>query len=234
MKKLIIIGFIAVFGVSCIHLQKNEPETDPATVDQKIDTLKAELLEENTRFKNELEYDLKRTIRNEIIPELREISTYSNNMLRSQKNIKKKVFKKTLVGRVEWISTVNPEVKFRARVDSGAQTNSMHAEDIKEIVQDGKEYVEFTTIDDQGTKYRFLREIVKETRVKSTSGHTESRYVVKMDVMFGQKKITTNVNLNNRKILRHNFLIGRNLLLGNYIIDVSQSRLLGIEEDEKN
>lgn len=230
--KFLIFGLLTVLGVSCIHLKKDEPE--PVTVDQKLEDLKTELMQEHTRFKKELEFDLKRTIRNEIIPELREISTYSHNLLRSQKNIKKKVFKKTVIGRVEWISTVNPEVKFRARVDSGAQTNSMHAENIKEIIQDGKEYVEFTTVDDQGTKFRILREVIKKTKVKSTSGHTESRYVIQMDVMFGQKKITTNVNLNNRKALRHNFLVGRNLLLGNYIIDVSQSRLLGIEEDEKN
>ena len=39
--------------------------------------------------------------------------------------------------------------------------------------------------------------------------------------------IKTNVNLNDRNNLKHRFLIGRNLLIGDYIVDVSQSRLLG-------
>lgn len=197
--------------------------TAPADLTQ----FKEELRAENEVFQKELETKLARTIRNEIIPELREISTYSNNILRKQKKIKSKVFKKTVIGRVEWISTVNPEINFRARVDTGAQTCSIHAENIKEIERDGKQYVEFTTTGDDGVRQTFLKEVIKMTLVKSTTGKSEKRFVIRLDFIFGGQKVTANVNLNDREHLRHNFLIGRNLLLGNYIVDVSQSRLLG-------
>lgn len=204
------------------------------SLDEKLASFKEDFRQEQQDYQKQLEANLQRTIRNEIIPELREISTYSHNMLKRQKVIKEKALQKTVVGRVEWVKTINPEAAFRARVDSGAQTNSMHAENIKEVSRDGKDYVEFTSVDDEGAKHRFLREVLKKVKVKSTSGHSEDRYVVKMDLVFGGKRVTTNVNLNDRESLKHNFLIGRNLLLGNYIVDVSQSRLLGKEKDEQN
>jgi len=196
--------------------------------------LKEELKKENALFQHSLEADIKSTIRSEIIPELREVTTHSSNLLRVQKSLKEKVYKKTVIGRVEWISIVDPLVHYRARVDTGAQTNSIHAEDIKEVKKDGKDYVEFTTYGEDGAKRRFLKEVVKKSRVKSTSGASAARYVVQLELNFGGKTIKSNVNLNNRKVLRHNFLIGRNLLLGEYIIDVSQSRLLGSPTDDKN
>lgn len=200
----------------------------PQEVQLSAEEVKQQILEDNEKFRSELQKELVMTIRNEILPEVREVSTYSSNVLhRQQKALKDKVFTKTVIGRVEWISVINPEAKFRARVDTGAQTCSLHAENIVEKEIDGKQYVEFSTEDDTGTKHTFLKEVVKRTIVKSTSGSSERRYVIRLDFDFGGEKITANVNLNNRKTLRHNFLIGRNLLLGNYIVDVSQSRLLG-------
>ena len=215
---------------SCALLDERYVKRDLA----RLNSFKKELRQENQAFKSALESDIKRTIRNEIIPELREVTTHSYNILRSQKKLKEKVYEKTVIGRVEWISTVDPEVHFRARVDTGAQTNSIHAEDVKEVLKDGKNYVEFTTYGEDGVRNRFLKEIIKKSKVKNTSGETETRYVVTLEVLFGGKKIKTNVNLNNRISLRHNFLVGRNLLLGQYVIDVSQSRLLGTPKNEKD
>ncbi len=197
--------------------------------DTKFEQIREDIKNDNEAFQKQLESRIKLTIRNEIMPEMRELSTYSKNLQirKTQNNIKDKVFKKTVIGRVEWIKTIDPEVRFRARVDTGAQTNSMHAESIKEIERDGAKYVEFTTAGADGKKITLLKKVLKETKVKSTSGVSSKRYVVQMEVILGGKKLSTNINLNNRKALRHNFLIGRNLLLGNFIIDVSQSRLLG-------
>lgn len=186
-------------------------------VQQEIEQARAEISE-----------DVTLTIRNEIMPELREIQLGSKKLkTRNQQTLKKKVFKKIVIGRVEWITSVSPEVSFRARIDTGAQTCSIHAEKISEKNIDGEKHVEFTTLDEEGKPHRYLKKVVEMSRVKGTSGIVESRYVVKMTLMFGKRELDVNVNLNNRKNLRHRFLVGRNLLLGDYIVDVSQSRLLG-------
>lgn len=221
---LLVLSSLLFLNIACQTLRN--PNPDPVMLD--ADQVKEQIAEDNQKFRDDLHKELVKTIRNEILPELREVSTYSSNILtRQQKELKDKVFKKTVIGRVEWISVINPEARFMARVDTGAQTCSIHAENIVEKEIEGKKYVEFSTEDDTGVRHTFLKEIVKRTIVKSTSGSSERRYVIRLDFDFGGEKISANVNLNNRRTLRHNFLIGRNLLLGHYIVDVSQSRLLG-------
>lgn len=147
-----------------------------------------------------------------------------------QKKVKKEALKKLVIGRVEWIGTLSPKIEFRARIDTGAQSCSMHAENIIEKQIEGERYVEFTTLDEEGKAFTFLKKVVKTSMVKGTSGVAEKRYVVKMQLSFGKKQPIVNVNLNNRKNLKHRFLVGRNLLLRDYIVDVTQSRLLGGKE----
>lgn len=210
-------------STACSHLgleNKKEPKPDP------LEVLKTELREENEVFHRNLEEKLSRVIRNEIMPELREISVYSRKTMRKQNEIKSEALQKIIIGRVEWIQTTDPEVKFRARIDTGAQTNSIHAEKIKEVSKEGVPYVEFVTVDEEGERHTFLKKIVKTTVVKSTSGNSVKRYVIRLDLLFGGRQISTNVNLNDRTHLKHKFLVGRNLMLGDYIVDVSQSRLL--------
>lgn len=206
---------------ACAHLQqKKEPEVDP------IEVLRSDLKEENEVLKRNLEEKLSRMIRNEIVPELREINIYSRRAIKKQNDLKSEALQKIIIGRVEWVKTIDPEILFRARIDTGAQTCSIHAEKIKEVSKEGVPHVEFVTIDENGERHTLLKKIVKTTVVKSTSGNSEKRYVIRLDILFGDRQISTNVNLNDRTHLKHNFLVGRNLLLGDYIVDVSQSRLL--------
>ncbi len=222
MSKLISRLCIILLSVSaCTHLQKKkEPEVDP------MEVLRTDLREENEVLKRNLEEKLSRMIRNEIVPELREINIYSRRAIKKQNDLKSEALEKVIIGRVEWIKITDPEVFFRARIDTGAQTCSIHAEKIKEVSKEGVPYVEFVTIDENGERHTLLKKIVKTTVVKSTSGNSEKRYVIRLDMLFGERQISTNVNLNDRTHLKHNFLVGRNLLLGDYIVDVSQSRLL--------
>lgn len=201
-------------------------ETPPLTEERVKEITRAQSKEVIEELRKDVLDSIKQTIRNEIVPEVREISLLSKRVRRKQSKAKGEALNKTIIGRVEWINTTNPKVSFRARVDTGAQTCSMHAESIVEKEMNGKQYVEFTTTDDDGNKYVFLKEVIKETKVKSTSGKSEKRYVVKMSLSFGGKEVIVNVNLNDRSSLKHNFLIGRNLLMGEYIVDVSQSRLM--------
>ncbi len=147
-----------------------------------------------------------------------------------QKKVKKEALKKIVVGRVEWIGITSPKIEFIARIDTGAQSCSMHAEKISEKKIEGERYVEFTTLDDEGKAYTLLKKVVKTSMVKGTSGVAEKRYVVKIPLKFGRKNPVVNVNLNDRRNIKHRFLVGRNLLLKDYVVDVTQSRLLGDKE----
>lgn len=178
-------------------------------------------------FYNEISNRIYLRIRREILPEIRELSLLSHKVRKKNVQLKGKMVEKLIVGRVEWIEIENPSIKFKARVDTGAQTNSIHAEDIAEKQIEGETYVEFNTLDFDGNKHKLLRKVIKKSKVKGTSGVAGYRYVVSLNLIFGDRKIESNANLNDRSNLRHKFLVGRNLLIGDYIVDVSQSRVLG-------
>lgn len=153
--------------------------------------------------------------------------TFSKNILKKQKKVKKSIKNKTVIGRIENIKLDSTGFALKARIDTGAKTCSMHAENIVEKEVEGKKYIQFTSENTEGKKQSFYKEIVKKQRVRSSNGEASDRYVIKMAVEMGGRIHEVSVNLNDREDLRYNFLVGRNLLMGEYVVDVSQTRLLG-------
>jgi len=195
---------------------------------QKVESFSSEQLEQ-------LRSEIKKAVQETRQPREKTVETVEVSPIEikkkiKQKKVKKEALKKIVIGRVEWIGTLSPKIEFRARIDTGAQSCSMHAEKVVEKEIEGERYVEFTTLDEEGNPFTFLKKVVKTSMVKGTSGVAEKRYVVKMQLSFGKKQPVVNVNLNDRRNLKHRFLVGRNLLLKDYIVDVTQSRLLGGKE----
>jgi hypothetical protein len=220
MKFLLIITLLASFGCQQRPVKDDEILVEVKQLLKELNECQNTLAEERTE-------NIRKVIRNEILPEVREIKLYSNKVIRNQITHKNEAIKKILIGRVEWIETEDGKARFKARVDTGAQTNSIHAVNINEKSIDGIDYVEFDTVDADFKKVSFIEKVVKKTAVKNTMGISQNRYVIQMAFKFGDRTLKTNVNLNDRSNLKHKFLIGRNLLIGEYLVDVSQSRLLG-------
>lgn len=134
---------------------------------------------------------------------------------------------KVLVGRIEWIQIPELKLKFRARVDTGAKTNSMHAVNIEEVDQRGELFIKFQSVDMEGKPIELLRKVDTTQRVSNTSGGITKRYVIKEKIKIGNIELETLVNLNDRTGMEYKFLIGRNLLLGRFLVDVARSHVLG-------
>lgn len=175
----------------------------------------------------ELNNDIRKIIQSELLPELKGLNYVPKELRKNQTQAKKKAVKKIILGRIEWVTIGSKNLRIKARVDTGAQTSSVHAENIIEKTIDGKKYVQFESFDSNKKKYIFLEEVIKRSTVRNSDGGTSRRYVIKVKITIGTNEHDISVNLNNREDLKYNFLIGRNLLMGNYIVDVSQSRLLG-------
>lgn len=102
-----------------------------------------------------------------------------------------------------------------ARIDSGARTSSIW----------GK-----ATVDDQGqlrvvffgqdTVYTFGD--YSKMVVASSTGHTETRYTIKLVVRIAGRRIKATFTIANRSTQVYPVLIGRNVLRGKFIIDVKQ------------
>lgn len=134
---------------------------------------------------------------------------------------------KVLIGRVEWVELPELKLKHKARIDSGAKTTSLHAVNIEEVEQRGELFVKFQTLDIDGKKVDLLRKVDTTQRVSNTAGQISKRYVIKEKVKMGSIEREILINLNDRSGMDYKFLVGRNLLLGRFIVDVARSHVLG-------
>ena len=114
-----------------------------------------------------------------------------------------------------------------ARVDTGAETTSVHAENIQLVEKDGKRYVQFTLLDPASGKPVALEErLRRKVLIKQSAGDPERRYVVRMWLTLGETRSRVDVTLSDRDFLDYPLLIGRNFLIDTMIVDVSQQHLL--------
>lgn len=120
---------------------------------------------------------------------------------------------KTTIGSEEFISL--PELDLNtvhARVDTGAAISSLGVKWIEE--EDGiiscllpnKKVVTFDSY--------------KKKVIKSSFGHTEERYVVKLLINVLGRKVRTEFTLADRSKMKFPVLLGRKLLKGKFIVDV--------------
>jgi len=133
---------------------------------------------------------------------------------------------KPIVGRVEWVEFPNWKLKLRARVDTGAKSCSIHAINIERVTENGEVYVLFDTFVDE-KPVRLKSKFVKEAKVTNTSGVSETRIIISEVMKMGKYKEEVIINLNDRTNLTYPILIGRNYLMGKFLVDVSLSHALG-------
>lgn len=134
---------------------------------------------------------------------------------------------KIMIGRVEWVELPDLKLKFRARIDTGAKTTSVHAFGVEEFQRDGETWVKFRTKDTQGREQALERKVESAQKVLNAGGNSSRRYVVREKVKLGSVVRDIAVNLNDRDKMDYKFLVGRNFLLGHFTVDVARSHVTG-------
>lgn len=134
---------------------------------------------------------------------------------------------KPIIGRVEWVEFPNWKLKFRARIDTGAKTCSIHAMNVERLTENGEVFVAFDTLQEDGKTLRLKSKFISETKVTSTSGQYENRVIIKEVLKLGKVQEEVKITLNDRSNLTYPFLVGRNFLMGKFLVDVSLSHALG-------
>jgi len=134
---------------------------------------------------------------------------------------------KTMVGRIEWVQLPDLKLRFRSRIDTGAKTTSLHAFDIKEEMRDGLLWVRFKTKDEEGKEVELTRKVESVQKVANAGGASTKRYVIREKIKLGPQEKEISLNLNDREKMNYKFLVGRNLLLGLFTVDVARSHVLG-------
>ncbi|UJP11103.1 RimK/LysX family protein [Microbacterium sp. KUDC0406] len=137
----------------------------------------------------------------------------------------------TLTGWREWIGLPDLGVEWiKAKIDTGARTSSLHAFDVEEFRRDGADWVRFRVNPWQDTSAdAVLAECPVHDRreVRSSSGHAETRLVVRLRVRLVDHEVTAEVTLTNRDEMGFRMLIGREALRRGYVVDPARSFLGG-------
>ena len=132
---------------------------------------------------------------------------------------------KMIIGEVENVRLVPPNIVLKARIDTGAQTTSIDARDITPFERDGKQWVRFVCMD--GKKEHTLeRKVVKIVQIKRHGKAAQDRYVINMRIILGNVSQLIHVNINDREAYSYPVLIGRNFLRDYFIVDVAKKHQL--------
>lgn len=115
-----------------------------------------------------------------------------------------------------------------ARVDTGATTSSIDARSIRRFERDGEEWVRFTVKDrDSEATIKLEKPVYRIARIEK-HGPDEKRYVVRLSLTLGeQAPVDAEFTLISRRQFNYPVLLGRNILEGAYMVDVSTEFELG-------
>lgn len=118
--------------------------------------------------------------------------------------------------------------KLQAKLDTGALTSSIHAEDKELFERDGKKWVRFVITDPavkKPTRTRIEAPLVRIAKIKEPGGESVAREVVQLGFQLGERKLRGEFTLNNRSNMLAPILIGRKMIKTIGWVDPSRTHL---------
>ena len=126
---------------------------------------------------------------------------------------------KLTVGWIERVALASDGVVIAAKLDTGADTSSLHATGIRAFARDGADWVAFEVVGQNGVKVGFERQVVRVARVRRASGGVQKRPTILMGVCLGKVYRVTEVNLTDRTGFNYEMLLGRSFLADHFAVD---------------
>lgn len=144
--------------------------------------------------------------------------------MRAQKQMIDKV-----LGFIEAVELPGLGIECDAKVDTGAATSSIHADQIEEFERKG------TTESEQWVRFHVFfnkqsaridqtceARLVEQRVITSSNGHSSKRYIIETDINVGGLSFTTEISLSHRGSMKYPMLIGRKAIKGRFVVDVSR------------
>ena len=128
----------------------------------------------------------------------------------------------------EHVTVEGVEEKLLAKLDTGALTSSIHAEEKELFERDGKKWVRFIVSDPNiknPVKTRIEAPLVRVARIKEPNAESQMREVVRLSYQLGERKLRGEFTLNNRSNMNAPVLIGRNCLKNLGWVDPGRTHL---------
>ena len=118
----------------------------------------------------------------------------------------------------------------RAKIDTGARTSAVHVENVEALPGNR---VRFEVVHQRGDANSWVpveAEIVRESRVRPSTGRRQCRYVVATTLRLGPVEKTIELSLVSRKKMLCRLLLGRTALDDGFLVDPGRTHILGVPE----
>jgi len=139
---------------------------------------------------------------------------------------------KSIFGWVERVLVGTSRLEMTAKLDTGAETSSLHATRIRRYRKSGKSWIQFTVAErTSGRRLVFRRPLARTVRIKEHDGSNQKRPVVEVEVCLGAHLRRVEVSLVDRSEFEHPVLLGRNFLAGGFVVDPELARTVEPECD---
>lgn len=135
---------------------------------------------------------------------------------------------KIVVGSTEWIYLTPPGHHYQARIDSGATTSSLSAQEITRFERNGKRWVRFKLQhDDEADPIEIEAPLVRNVRIRQASADAlDRRPVVSLTVNLGTNlQQDAEFTLTDRSQMTYPILLGREFLRDITLIDVGRNNV---------
>ena len=136
---------------------------------------------------------------------------------------------KLVLGRAEWVGLPSLGSYFKARLDTGANTSSLSAKDIRPFERDGENWVRFRLALSENDavvpavlKKEFEARVVRQVRIVQASG-SDRRPVISLPLTLGTIEQNVEFTLNDRRHLTYPVLLGRRFMMDIAVIDISRN-----------
>jgi len=131
----------------------------------------------------------------------------------------------------EWVRLPGLGIKqIKAKVDTGARTSTLHAFEIVEFEEHGKQRVRFKIHPvqrDNDTVIECTADVIDQRVVSDSGGHREKRWVISTDVIIGPHKWPAEITLTGRDDMLFRMLLGRTAMKNRAQVDPARSYLVG-------
>ena len=134
------------------------------------------------------------------------------------------------IGWREWVAL--PELgvdAIKVKVDTGAHSSALHAFNVEEFERDHEEWVRFDLHPfqrDSKTSVAAESKLVGRRWVKSSSGRSTLRPVIRTKIKVGKKVWRTEVTLVRRDVMGFRMLLGRRSVRKRFLVDCGRSFLV--------
>ncbi len=134
----------------------------------------------------------------------------------------KEVVAKEVIGWIENVRVSPGDVLITAKIDTGADTSSLHCDCINKFVRNGEPWVQFKITGVNGKQVSLEKKVERTVTVKRHFGTGQKRDVVRLGLCLGGQYEERDVSLVDRTGFKYDLLIGRKFMAGKFIVDPSQ------------